>query len=687
MAYSSPMRGDHATGPGEGSHDPTDALRAEAQHWRDLAGERDAAIRSLTRRPLVRIAVAIDRRARPLGRRIGSWAARLRSVVDRGRIAAMSLRARWTRRRRAAALASQISGLAVASDGASVSLVALDACGGAAGRSSTGVAVEVVAVGRGGLAARHDADGNDADGNDADVHVASDGLGRLAALARGVAAATGDVLCFVPGPLEPLAPGWLACLSGALGGDVVAATPTLVHPDRRGWRTTEHDQLVRSEGFDLAIDSSGAPVVVARRAGQAVEVGGAPADVDAAPLQCLVVARESYVAAGGLEDLGDDDAAAADLCMRLRRLGGRVVHVPTSVVVDGRPALSRRSLHRPVDAQSPGWRSFVDRNGPAATRLALQGVELTARRWVITTAVPSARIAGRWGDWHLAEALARSLRTLGQDVVVQTHDQADSLASRSRDVHLVVHGLAAVRKTLGQRHIVWVVSHPETVDAMECDAADLVVVASSRFAEHLRTRTRTPVEVLLQATDVDRFRPCTPAPEHQHAVTVVAKTRNVLRQVVADALATGIRPAIYGGGWEHLVDPSLVVADHVDNDELPIVYSSAGVVLNDHWDTMGAWGFVSNRIFDVLACGTPIISDDVAEIRELFGDAVPTYRTSGELGELVRDVLEHPEVARARAARGRSTVLAHHTFDHRARQLLELLERHQLADDVGVVPA
>jgi glycosyltransferase involved in cell wall biosynthesis len=293
-----------------------------------------------------------------------------------------------------------------------------------------------------------------------------------------------------------------------------------------------------------------------------------------------------------------------------------------------------------VDAQSTGWRSFVDRNGPAAARLAFRGVDPPAPRWVITTAVPSARIAGRWGDWHLAEALARSLRGLGQDVVVQTHDQADSLAARSRDVHLVVHGLAPVRRTAGQRHVVWVVSHPESFDAGECDAADLVVVASSRFAEHLRARSSTPVEVLLQATDVDRFRPRAPAPEHQHAVTVVAKTRNVLRQVVADALAAGIRPAIYGGGWEHLVDPSLVMADHVDNDELPVVYSSAGVVLNDHWDTMGAWGFVSNRIFDVLACGTPIISDDVAEIHELFGDAVPTYRTSAELGDLVRDALE-----------------------------------------------
>mgnify|MGYP003325756257 CR=1 FL=1 len=39
---------------------------------------------------------------------------------------------------------------------------------------------------------------------------------------------------------------------------------------------------------------------------------------------------------------------------------------------------------------------------------------------------------------------------------------------------------------------------------------------------------------------------------------------------------------------------------------------------------MREWGFVSNRIFDVLACGTPVISDPVPGLHELFGDAVVT---------------------------------------------------------------
>ena len=155
-------------------------------------------------------------------------------------------------------------------------------------------------------------------------------------------------------------------------------------------------------------------------------------------------------------------------------------------------------------------------------------------------------------------------------------------------------------------------------------------------------------------------------PAHAHDVAVVAKSRDVFRSSVADAIAGGLRPAIYGSGWEPFVDPALVVREYVPNDELPVVYSSVGVLLNDHWQTMHEWGFVSNRLFDALACETPVISDDLPEIDELFDGTVLTYRDAGELRELV-DSTRSRIRAGARALRAHaSSSPARHTFDHRA---------------------
>jgi spore maturation protein CgeB len=153
----------------------------------------------------------------------------------------------------------------------------------------------------------------------------------------------------------------------------------------------------------------------------------------------------------------------------------------------------------------------------------------------------------------------------------------------------------------------------------------------------------------------------------------VANSRNVLRPIVRDLLPTGHDLAIWGANWEGLIDTSAVVAEHVPNSELRHIYSSAGIVLNDHWEDMREHGYISNRIYDALACGALVLSDEVPEMGERFGDAVATYRSARELRELIDRLLADPAERRRRAERGRAIVLAAHTFSHRVDELLSLV--------------
>jgi len=483
-------------------------------------------------------------------------------------------------------------------------------------------------------------------------------------------------VCFVLPSTAPVSQGWVARLAAQVDDSTVAAAPQVVHPRRSLVRATPHDAHVRQLGFDVVADD-GAPSVVARDAGHVATLGRPPVRVAGASAAGLVVDRRALEAVGGLPECEDPDIAVFELCRRLRARGGRIVAVPDAVVVDDRAVSGTSALTRPLAADSAAWRRYVERHGPALMRDAapLPGDGL---RIALTVAAPSAKVASRWGDWHLAQAFARSLRTLGHLVRVQTFDHADDLASRSSDVHCVLRGLRGVRRSPGQAHVLWIISHPDTIDVAECDEADLVLVASRRFAEELRGRTRTPVEVMLQATDATRFHPMSGDPGHVHDVAVVAKSRDVYRTAVADAISAGLRPAVYGSGWDGLIDPALIAGEYVANEELPVVYASIGVLLNDHWRDMREHGFVSNRLFDALACGTPVISDDVPEIAEIFGDVVRTYHDPAELRALVEATLADPAAARERAARGGELVRDRHTFDQRAAQFSEILKRHGL---------
>jgi glycosyltransferase involved in cell wall biosynthesis len=505
---------------------------------------------------------------------------------------------------------------------------------------------------------------------------AREGESLAAAAARGARRARGDRLCFSLASSEPAQSDLLARLGAALGGDTVAAAAQLVHPVRARSRATPYDGRVRQLGLELAVDSD-APVLAARAAGDIPRLSPQPTSVAGASAACVLIDRAAYEAAAGLPDYDDIDVAMFELCRRIRAGGARVVALSSAIVLDHRPVRTAKSLSRPIPRNAPAWTHLVDDVGPALLREAAPLAE-GRLRIAITVAVPSPKVAPRWGDWHLARAFADALRRTGHVVRIQTTDAANDAAGRSCDVHCVVRGLAPVRRTRGQHHVLWIISHPEAIELAELDAADLVLVASTRFAAELRARTRTPVEPLLQATDPARFRPVPSEPVYRHDVTVVAKSRDEYRTAVADAIASGLRPAIYGSGWEQFVDPALIVRDYIDNEDLARVYSSAGVVLNDHWDSMRDWGFVSNRIFDALACGAPVISDDMPEVAELFDGAVPTFRDADQLRALVDEVLADPGGARTRARHGMDIVLARHTFDRRAQEFLDALARHGL---------
>lgn len=302
-----------------------------------------------------------------------------------------------------------------------------------------------------------------------------------------------------------------------------------------------------------------------------------------------------------------------------------------------------------------------------------------APRIALVTGVPHRDARVKWGDWQLALGMSRALRARSVVVTVHTMDSEDIRRARSADALVHLQGRGHVPPAEGQISVIWSISHPEELTPERCDAADLVLVAShTEFPADLRARTTTDVGVLLQATDAQRFTPRSPVPRYDHEVAFVGNSRFVRRPVVDDALAAGLQPAVYGANWERFLPAGLVVSEHIPNEQLPEVYSSVHILLNDHWEGMRVCGMASNRLFDALACGTVVISDELPGLEELFDGGVLTYRDVPDLRRKVQDVLADPEGYTRRAARGRAAVLAAHTFDHRAQELLDAL-LHRLA--------
>jgi spore maturation protein CgeB len=295
-------------------------------------------------------------------------------------------------------------------------------------------------------------------------------------------------------------------------------------------------------------------------------------------------------------------------------------------------------------------------------------------RVAVKIGAPDSDRKHQWGDFHFATSLVRSLRTHGFAGRVDLLPDWDAPDRQDADVVIHLRGLSVYEPKPSAINVMWLISHPDEVTPEECDRYDLVCVASKSLAEELRHVIETPVLYLPQATDASRFGQAKRDASLATEVLFVGNSRNQDRPVVRWAVENRLPLSVYGDGWEGRIPRRYWKGQYFPNERLPDLYASAAIVLNDHWPDMRREGIVSNRILDALAAGALVLSDPVAGLDDLVGDAVPTFSSPEELARLVHEVLADPDVRHERVDKGRRCVLDRHTFAERAATLVEAIK-------------
>ncbi|WP_159501788.1 glycosyltransferase [Microbacterium sp. 18062] len=294
-------------------------------------------------------------------------------------------------------------------------------------------------------------------------------------------------------------------------------------------------------------------------------------------------------------------------------------------------------------------------------------------RWAIKTASPAGPLGETWGDTHFARSLAEALREQGHDVVVDAWDARHRSTAYLDDAVIVLRGLHEYVPAAGQLSYLWVISHPDLVSARELRAFDRVFAASTRWARVMSARLGLSIEPLLQCTDPTRFRP--ESGRRGDDIVFVGNSRGVPRPVVMESVRSGLPIQVYGSNWEAFIPTSAVKASHIDNRELGVLYASASVVLNDHWADMLREGFISNRLFDAVAAGGRVLSDDAEGIAEIFGGAVRTYRSVSEIVPLLQGDHDELFADEGTLAQISQLIRNEHSFSARAETLAILAAR------------
>lgn len=304
-------------------------------------------------------------------------------------------------------------------------------------------------------------------------------------------------------------------------------------------------------------------------------------------------------------------------------------------------------------------------------------VNFSSSKYRIAIKVPVPRIeeAESWGDYHFATALKQEFDKLGHSVRIDVLADWDHPKSMSDQIVIVLRGLSKYTPKPEHINLMWNISHPDKVSLKEYDEYDHVFIASKPWAENLKNKITTPLSTLIQCTNEKYFFPDQDAEIPSHDVLFVGNSRKEFRQIVKDSISSKLPISVYGTRWEGIIDESYVCAQNIPNRKLRKYYSNAKIVLNDHWASMSANGFISNRIFDVAATGSCLISDRIDAAKEVFGDALCTYDGAKDLKEKVEFFLANEKARLAQGERLQNIVNENHTFRARVSEMLEVIDK------------
>jgi spore maturation protein CgeB len=143
---------------------------------------------------------------------------------------------------------------------------------------------------------------------------------------------------------------------------------------------------------------------------------------------------------------------------------------------------------------------------------------------------------------------------------------------------------------------------------------------------------------------------------------------------------------IWGPGWEKLESKSklrkCIKGFHTPPSEWLKIYSASKIVLVTHYQDPEKRFPVyqaSPKIFEAMACGTFTVSDNQRDVFSLFkaGEHLIRFDNPGELVEKIKHYLDHSEERERIALQGREEVLKNHTYEHRIKKLLSVVEKKQ----------
>ena len=289
---------------------------------------------------------------------------------------------------------------------------------------------------------------------------------------------------------------------------------------------------------------------------------------------------------------------------------------------------------------------------------------------------------GARGDFYFGPSLAAALERQDHPAYLSFQRRGDSLIERLANfrrvrsesfpddcIDLILRGKRYARPKSDRSALMWLISQSDTFGERETKQYVHMFMASEKSLPLVRSMN-SAAELLLQGTDPAHFYPTDELSE-PFVVFVGNRKKTEPRPIVKASVSAGFDVKVRRQNWDKVAGVNYM-GRHVPNSELRSVYGAAGVVLNDHCAGMREHHFASNRVFDVLATGRPVITEQMNGIPDELHGGIYMYDRQLDIGNAVQKAFGADKRELHRISQ---IVRERHIFENRARVISDVITK------------
>lgn len=199
---------------------------------------------------------------------------------------------------------------------------------------------------------------------------------------------------------------------------------------------------------------------------------------------------------------------------------------------------------------------------------------------------------------------------------------------------------------------------------------DLVWCSSEKAANFVSYKIPAiPVSVLRIGTNYERFSQGIFKPELKSDYCFVGSYWYNRREIIdcLDPREIPFNFALYGANWKKFPQFQNAYRGQVKYTEIPHIYASTKIAIDDANSVTKSWGSANSRIFDAIASGALVISNGQLGNEDAFDGELPIYSSSEDLRKLLEQYLTNEQQRLAKVERLKTIVREKHTYEYRAK--------------------